>query len=382
MQINAGYAGRFNIVVRNADGTVKQDLGWQDNLITDLGIKQLNHEEWFSNKNTKYLDTTHSIMGQLAVGSGTIEPNVHNTTLTKLEAFSIREENFTVTHEDPTTKRPHFLKETSSAKYIITNINNKNITEIGLGVSLNNNNVTDPNYGIFTHALIRDKQGHVSSITVLKGEILEVNYEISCYYDLRSTLTEIHIPVEENGQITDKIYNVHCQLLGITKGLTGQGLTVLWNDYNPIDFWEVSTIADPDLNVPYDFSRIPSITKNLPKDTIFQNMKHLLGTNKISMGREKTTKDAWDYSIEKAAVQRTVHQGGWTIEGTFSPYGANFENGIRCIFFPLGTKIFEYKAILQCIFAEKGSSRGIPKTNKQTISFTLQTSVSRYTGTP
>ena len=93
MNINIGYKGRFNVVVKNADGSVKQDYGWQDNLITDEGLNLLSYVVQTTNKGTQRQPHDNSIFGQLAVGSGTIEPSVTDKALTQLEAFSIREEN-------------------------------------------------------------------------------------------------------------------------------------------------------------------------------------------------------------------------------------------------------------------------------------------------
>ena len=140
MNINVGYKGRFNIVVKNADGSVKQDYGWQDNLITDEGMNLLSYVVQTTNKGTQRQPHDSSIFGQLAVGSGTIEPNVTDKALTQLEAFSIREENAVTTHEMFSDTRPNILKETYTAKYIFNSINNKNITELGL-VWVNNSNI-------------------------------------------------------------------------------------------------------------------------------------------------------------------------------------------------------------------------------------------------
>ena len=83
MNIDVGYKGRFNVVVRNADGSVKQDYGWQDNLITDEGMKLLSYVTRITNKGTQLPPDSSGIFGQLAVGSGTIEPSVTDIALTK-----------------------------------------------------------------------------------------------------------------------------------------------------------------------------------------------------------------------------------------------------------------------------------------------------------
>lgn len=382
MNIDVGYKGRFNVVVRNADGSVKQDYGWQDNLITDEGMNLLSYVTQTTNKGTQREPHGSSIFGQLAVGSGTIEPSVTDKALTQLEAFSIRADNQNIVQEIFSDTRPNILKETYTAKYIFNSINNKNITELGL-VWVNNSIIAQADYCLYTHALIRDKQNHISSITVLKGEILEVNYAMDCYYDYSPKKTEIHIPVEENGVVTDKVYDVVVQPIAFNESYTGRGIT-LSNYNNQFEFYGVNTSVDGDLNTPYDFTRIPVFSKNSinTQDAYNREFNKLVAQNPAYMGSYSVS-GAWDYSIAYAPRVYNYKQGINTCNITFSPYGANFKDGIRCIRFPISTYTNStVKFVLQCFFAEKGSSRGIMKTNKQTISFTIQCNISRYEGTP
>jgi hypothetical protein len=382
MNIDVGYKGRFNVVVRNADGSVKQDYGWQDNLITDEGMNLLSYVTQTTNKGTQREPHGSSIFGQLAVGSGTIEPSVTDKALTQLEAFSIRADNQNIVQEIFSDTRPNILKETYTAKYIFNNINNKNITELGL-VWVNNSTIAQADYCLYTHALIRDKQNAISSITVLQGEILEVNYAMDCYYDYSPKKTEIHIPVEENGGVTDKVYDVVVQPIAFNESYTGRGVT-LSNYNNQFEFYGVNTSVDGDLNTPYDFTRIPVFSKNSinTQDAYNREFNKLVAQNPAYMGSYSVS-GAWDYSIAYAPRVYNYKQGINTCNITFSPYGANFKDGIRCIRFPISTYTNStVKFVLQCFFAEKGSSRGIMKTNKQTISFTIQCNISRYEGTP
>lgn len=382
MNIDVGYKGRFNIVIRNADGSVKQDYGWQDNLITDEGMNLLSYVTQTTNKGTQREPHSSSIFGQLAVGSGTIEPSITDKALTQLEAFSIRQDNWNIVQETFSDTRPNILKETYTTKYIFNSINNKNITELGL-VWVNDATLTRADYCLYTHALIRDKQNHISSITVLQGEILEVNYAMDCYYDYSPKKTEIHIPVEENGVVTDKVYDVVVQLLAFNESYAGRGVT-LSNYNNQFEFYGVNTSVDGDLNTPYDFTRIPVFSKNSinTQDAYNREFNKLVAQNPAYMGSYSVS-TAWDYSIAYAPRVYDYKQGVNTCNITFSPYGANFKDGIRCIRFPISTyNNGTVKFVLQCFFAEKGSSRGIMKTNKQTISFTIQCNISRYEGTP
>ena len=384
MNIDVGYKGRFNVVVRNADGSVKQDYGWQDNLITDEGMKLLSYVTQITNKGTQRPPHGGGLFGQLAVGSGTIEPSVTDKALTKLEAFSVREDNWSVVHEMFSDTRPNILKETYTAKYIFNSINNKNITELGLVLVYSNNSIIDQaDYCLYTHALIRDKHNQISSITILQGEILEVNYTMDCYYDYSPKKTEIRIPVEENGVVTNKVYDVVVQPVDFSVGYAGRGVT-LSSSYNSSAFYGVNAAADGDLNTPYDFTRIPVFSKNsVNTQGAYNNeFNKLVAQSPAYMGSSPVS-GTWDYSIGSAPRVYDYKQGVNTCTITFSPYGANFKDGIRCIRFPITTyNNNPTKFILQCFFAEKGSSRGIMKTDKQTISFTIQCNISRYEGTP
>lgn len=382
MNIDVGYKGRFNIVVRNADGSVKHDYGWQDNLITNEGMNLLSFVTQTTNKGTQRAPHGGGIFGQLAVGSGTAEPSVTDKALTKLEAFSIREDNWNVVHEMFSGTRPNILKETYTAKYIFNSINNKNITELGL-VWVNNSTIAQADYCLYTHALIRDKNNSISSITVLKGEILEVNYAMDCYYNYSPKKTEINIPVEENGVVINKIYDVVVQPVAFAEGYAGRGVN-LANYSNHSEFYGVNTSVDGNLNTPYDFTRIPVFSKNSinTQDAYNREFNKLVAPNAAYMGGNPVN-GTWDYSQGDAPRVYDYKQGVNTCTITFSPYGANFKDGIRCIRFPITTyNNGPIKFLLQCFFAEKGSSRGIMKTDKQTISFTIQCNVSRYEGTP
>ena len=382
MNINVGYKGRFNVVVRNADGSVKQDYGWQDNLITDEGMNLLSYVVQTTNKGNKLQPHDGSIFAQLAVGSGTVEPSVTNKALTQLEAFNIRVENWTITHEMFSDTRPNILKETCSAKYIFNNINNKNITELGLAL-VRDSTLAQAEYCLLTHALIRDKQNRISSITVLQGEILEVNYAMDCYYDYSPKKTEIRIPVEENGVVINKVYDVVMQPISFDKNSAAKGISLISSSVGTL-FYGVNAGADGDLNAPYDFTRIPVFSKNKinTQDAYNREFNKLVAPSPDNMGYDYVS-GTWDYSISSAPRVYDYKQGVNTCTITFSPYGANFKDGIRCVSFPISLHgSYSEKFWLQCFFAEKGTSRGILKTNKQTISFTIQCNISRYAGTP
>lgn len=168
---DVGACGRFNIVVKNADGSVKRDYGWQTNLITNTGLRNINQYN-AGDYNFDYI----------TIGTGSGTPSVSDTQL------------FEVLTDYTNTRGSYYIPQLQSdlklkADYLFpngynygslqlsmtaTNIKNKNITEIGISSS----SVTGE---LQTHAMITDETGTPQAITILEGEILEVQYQIFAF---------------------------------------------------------------------------------------------------------------------------------------------------------------------------------------------------------
>ena len=221
-----GAAGRFNIVVKNADGSVKKDYGWQSNLFTQYGLNGIN------NVQTAYELAPYQIF--IGTGSGTpaisdtslFEPLTGYTRAVSQQSYSAAD--FTMTlPADLKIKMDHLYPDGyayGSRWYQLTasNMQNKNITELCLG-NPNNNGTSN----IATHAIIRDENGQPTAITVLTGEILQIRYEVYAfipYVTKRGTIKLKKTPdMAIPEQYTEDEYDYQLQIFrAVNKELKGQ----------------------------------------------------------------------------------------------------------------------------------------------------------------
>ena len=77
--INLGFKGRFQVTVKKEDGSIKTELPWQDNLITNEGIKLLNGINQVTNLNG--VSDIRYIHINCFVGSSSTQPAVTDTKL-------------------------------------------------------------------------------------------------------------------------------------------------------------------------------------------------------------------------------------------------------------------------------------------------------------
>lgn len=376
VQSDLGFAGKFHLVVKNADGTIKQDLGWQDNLITNSGLQLLNGIDQTTPKNTRIQN--RSIASTCFIGSSSTEPRESDKQLGNYVAKANRYEDYQSYIEQPTNTRPNHVRTYFTIKYIFTGINNKNITELGLGYEYQ-----DGDYVLYTHALLKNQQGTPTSITVLEGEILEINYELSTYWDIRPKRGEIALKSVTNSEIITKQFDYELRLFGISADYATAGIYPKRVN-SELYSYGVDITKDTNLNTPYDFSKWAIWATSVANHIVAGEInKHTLGTDNASSSGYYEITDDWDYYYNKAKVfsHSTTDTSRSMVLG-FSPYSNNHPNGIRAIKFDLGAtnSITGYKASVLIIFAEKNSSKGIPKTENDILKLGLTTSVSRYTG--
>ena len=170
---DVGACGRFNIVVKNADGSIKKDYGWQSNLITQYGLNALNN-----------IRSGDNINKSIIIGTGSGTPSISDTTLFEYLSDYNRSGSWTTNSNLPNDlklKVDYLYPDGYSYgglvfNYTFSNIQNKNITELGICNSANLPSATA--YTLLTHAIIRDENGQPTAITVLSGEILQIQYEL------------------------------------------------------------------------------------------------------------------------------------------------------------------------------------------------------------
>lgn len=379
--INLGIKGKFQVTVKNADGTVKTELPWQDNLITDTGLKMLNGADYTSHLGKKlshwYIHTN------CMIGSSSIEPANTDTRLGEVVAVNSRAENYRENLEEPTEARPHYLRQYWNQKYIFTGLNNVNITELGLGKWENN---STKEYALFTHALIKDEHGRPTTVTVLQGEILEINYEMSTYWDLRPKKGEFTLTKVKGTQREEETFEYLAHLGVINNTQAPAGIYIKGN-YNYVHSYGVNSEVDTDLTTPYNFSKWNFPTVNTSSnDLINAELKKFASfSGRISHAYYNTVFKNWTYEAAYAALEtenisNTVREHTWC----FSPYTFNHENGIRALQIPVGSMANTSlnKAWYTVVFTKKGSSHGLMKTDIDILKLSFRTEVTRYEGTP
>lgn len=223
-----GAAGRFNIVVKNADGSIKKDYGWQSNLITQAGLDAINSLLMSFQYSIDY----HS--GYIVIGTGSGTPSITDkklfeplTDLTNTSNNPGVSDLSLILPNDLKIKMDYLYPDGYAwgGKYFaatFTNIKNKNITELG---------ITDRyytyNYDLYTHAIIRDENGQPTAITVLSGEILQIRYEIYAfipYVTKRGTIKLKKTPdMAIPEQYTEEEYDYQLQIFrAVNKTENGQ----------------------------------------------------------------------------------------------------------------------------------------------------------------
>lgn len=218
MKIDLGtqfFSGEFKIIHRDKDGNIKQELDWQKNLLLENGVKffwghsaipTANGTTYNANKSSAKLD-------YLFIGDGNSDPDVNQIKLDNVLFYQNISNNQldNVEIEQPSTgNHEGYVKASMNRLFSFSAFTEpKNITEIGLGCYANTgsdwNNISTRNYCLCTRALIKDTSNTPVAITVLAGEILQVWYKISCYYDVRRKTGEFTLTTIDagNNQKTD-----------------------------------------------------------------------------------------------------------------------------------------------------------------------------------
>lgn len=155
---HVGIAGEFRCVVKRADGSVKEDTGYQRNLILNQGLDFFGGE-----KGT-------DMMQLCQVGEGNATPVATQTALISYKAqVSGAASSMDYSYADDGSG---FYKCNRVVKFTFSSLGNANISEVGLA----SNNAGTPY--LCTRALLKDTLGDTTTITVLTGEVLEIYYKL------------------------------------------------------------------------------------------------------------------------------------------------------------------------------------------------------------
>lgn len=155
-----GIAGEVRCVIKREDGSIKEDTGFQKNLILNQGL------DFFGG------DNGIDMFSRCVIGSGNTIPVATQTQLASFLAITTGEQSNTKYDYVPVSS--NLYKANSVFKYTFTGLDNVNVSEVGL-VS---NGTTSLNYYLCTRALLKDSLGAATAITILLGETLEVYYKL------------------------------------------------------------------------------------------------------------------------------------------------------------------------------------------------------------
>lgn len=203
--MQVGLHGEVKVIVKRADDTVRLDTGFFPNVITNLGLDAIGND--------------NNLFTFCAVGGGNSTPLNTNNKLDNFLAVASQISTESKYDYDP-VRDTEFYKCSRTVGYRFTGLDNKNISEVGL-VSSNN----PAQHSALTRTLIKNSNGDPTVITVLSGEILELQYRLWQVFDLKdkdqvvtAMIDDVEVPV-----------NVKIRLAGVGGGsysdIVGQGIT-------------------------------------------------------------------------------------------------------------------------------------------------------------
>lgn len=166
-----GIYGEFRLEVHRPDGTIREELDWQPNLITDAGLDAIGISQGFA-----YF---------CGVGSGNNPPAFNHDALQKQEAFVKYTEGYPAVASPRIIidKPNNMLRRYNVFKYVFArgSLPNKNLSELGLATyywDRANNRFDETRLYYTTRALIKDMSGNPTTISVRADEELYVFYRL------------------------------------------------------------------------------------------------------------------------------------------------------------------------------------------------------------
>ena len=204
--MQVGLYGEVKVIVKRADDTVRLDTGFFPNVITNLGLDAIGNN--------------HDLFHYCAVGGGNSTPLNTNTKLDNFLAVGSQISSESKYDYDP-VRDTEFYKCSRTVGYRFAGLDNKNISEVGLVIDYR-----PELHSAFTRTLIKNSNGDPTVITVLSGEILELQYRLWQVFDLKdkdqvvtATIDGVEVPV-----------NVKIRLAGVGGAFVGNN----WGYHNVI----------------------------------------------------------------------------------------------------------------------------------------------------
>ena len=226
--MQVGLYGEVKVIVKRADDTVRLDTGFFPNVITNLGLDAIGND--------------HNLFTFCAVGGGNSKPLNTNTKLDNFLAAGSQISSESKYDYDP-VRDTEFYKCSRTVGYRFEGLDNKNISEVGLV-----GDYRPELHSAFTRTLIKNSAGEPTVITVLSGEILELQYRLWQVFDVKdkdqvvtAMIDGVEVPV-----------NVKIRLAGVGGNLggswsyaavVGAHLTFQGNNYHQFGTGEIGEIT-------------------------------------------------------------------------------------------------------------------------------------------
>ena len=226
--MQVGLYGEVKVIVKRADGTVRLDTGFFPNVITNLGLDAIGNN--------------NDLFNYCAVGGGNSKPLNTNTKLDNSLQVGSPISSESKYDYDP-VRDTEFYKCSRTVGYRFTGLDNKNISEVGL-VSSNN----PGQHSALTRTLIKNSNGDPTVITVLSGEILELQYRLWQVFDVKDKDQVVTAMIDG----VEVPFNVKIRLAGVGGNLggswsyaavVGAHLTFQGNNYHQFGTGELGEIT-------------------------------------------------------------------------------------------------------------------------------------------
>lgn len=339
MSLNLGaqkssFKGLFRVVKKIGD-EVTFDSDWQENLITNAGLKLLA-------SGGANLD----VMRYLHISADSTVPSFTDTSIIDLIKVSNATSQYYLNNGfSYTSGSQYFIKESRS--FVFPKSNTYNASKIHLSDSSLSSATP------FSSALLRDVNGDITTISVNEKEDLYVYYEIRQYWDLVVSSYDITLNVRG----VDKIFNVRSQPYAVGQ-IINQGRLEAWDRVlasasshtrvqadNPNNAVQIVILGE----MPSDF-----ISKSTLVDDPYWSQ---------SGGVYSFSTDAYNDS--------QPYSRKFTL--SFPTQSVNYASGIKYLAVQTNRGCFIYEIL-------DVNGNGIPKTSLDTLSLTFESTVARYEG--
>ena len=209
--MQVGLHGEVKVIVKRADGTVRLDTGFFPNVITNLGLDALGNN--------------HNLFNYCAVGGGNSTPLNTNTKLDNFLAVGSQISSESKYDYDP-VRDTEFYKCSRTVGYRFEGLDNKNISEVGLV-----GDYRPELHSAFTRTLIKNSAGEPTVITVLSGEILELQYRLWQVFDVKDKDQVVTAMIDG----VEVPFNVKIRLAGVGGNLGGWSYAAVVGAH--LNFW-------------------------------------------------------------------------------------------------------------------------------------------------